>query len=192
MTTKNKRDASRPFRRDAWTQGGLDGMCGLYATVNAVQHLRGKTLNERDAIDLFKALTDAVAKKFPALLWEGTGMQDIRDILDKADQYARDVYGFGVVRSEPLRRGAPKRADHYWARLDELLKPPGRVLLVGLKEPWEHWTVLTDVTPRTLRFLDSIAIKVARRADFSIGEGGTYRIDPHQVFLLERVEVETG
>ena len=77
------------------------------------------------------------------------------------------------MRSEPLRRGAPKRADHYWARLDELLKPAGRVLLVGLKEPWEHWTVLTDVTPRTLRFLDSIAIKVARRADFSIGEGGT-------------------
>ena len=80
-----RKSASRPFRRDAWMQGGLDGMCGLYATVNAVQYLRGKTLTEEEAIELFKDLTRPVAKKFPALLWEGTSLQEVRDILDCAD-----------------------------------------------------------------------------------------------------------
>ena len=182
-----KPTAIKEPRRQAYAQGGLDGLCGVYATVNAVQHLRGKALSEEPAIELFKHLVGAISKKFPDVLWEGTGMPEVRAILDRADAWARKHYGFGLERSEPLLRQAPKRDDLYWERLGELLDTPDRVLIVGLKEPWEHWSVLTNVTPRTLKFSDSLSIKIARRGDFSIRKGATYQIDPHQVFLLRRV-----
>ena len=186
---QNQEKPAHRSRRVAYTQGGLDGLCGIYATVNSLQYLHGKAFNEPAAIEVFKHLCGVVTDKFPSVLWEGTGMPEVRAILDRADEIAREKYGFGVTRSEPLLKSAPVRDDLYWARLDALLKPKNRVLLVGLKEPWEHWSVLTDVTPRTLRFIDSISIKVARRDDFSLRKGATYRIDPHQVFLLERVEL---
>ena len=173
---------------EAYAQGGLDGLCGIYSTINAVQYLRGRALNEAAAIELFKYLVGAVANKLPEMLWEGTGVPEVRSILHRADDFARRHYGFGLARSEPMLKQAPAQDDLYWARLDELLKPKARVLIVGLKEPWEHWSVLTDVTPRTLRFLDSLTIKVARRADFSLRKGATYQIG-RQVFLLQRVEV---
>ena len=177
----------RQPRPAAWSQGGLDGLCCLYATVNALQHLRGKPLKEEAAVALFRHLATGLADKFPALLWEGSSMRDVRLVLDRADQWARRHYGFGVARSEPLLRKAPSTDTLYWRRLEQLLAPSGRALIVGLKEPWEHWSVVTHVTPRTLRFLDSLTIKIARRADVSLRRGSTYRFDPHQVFLLERV-----
>ena len=187
---KQRAQPSQEWRRRAYVQGGLDGLCGIYATINALQHLRGKNLGEKPAGELFKHLVGAVAHKFPDLLWEGTGMPEVRAILDHANAWARTNYGFAIERSEPLLKNAPNRDNQYWARLDELLSVPKRVLIVGLKEPWEHWSVLTNVTPRSLKFFDSIAIKVARRGDFSLRKKATYRIDPHQVFLLQRVDCE--
>lgn len=190
MTNSRKENdaGKRPRRAVAWEQGGLDGLCGIYSTINALQCLRGRAFTEEAAIRVFKHLVGAIARKFPAVLWEGTGVQDMRDIIDRADVYARANLGFGVSRREPLLRKPPARDDLYWNRLAELLAAPRRVLIVGLKDPWEHWSVLTAVTPRTLRFQDSIGIKLARRADFSTRAGATYRIDPHQVFLIECVE----
>lgn len=183
-----KSNPARPPRRLAYSQGGLDGLCGIYSTVNAMQYLNGKAFTEAAAIKIFKHLCGAIVDKFPSVLWEGTGVPELRAILDRADAIARRLHGFGIARSEPLLRRAPRRDDLYWARLDGLLQPQGRVLIVGLKLPWEHWSVLTHVTPRTLRFLDSLSIKLARRDDVSLRKGATYQIDPHQVFLLERVE----
>ncbi len=188
MTTTGARGKTKR-RREAYAQGGLDGLCGVYATINALQRLRGKALNEEPAIELFKHLVGAIRGKFPEVLWEGTGVPEMRAILDRADSHARKHFGFGVARSEPMLKSAPRRADLYWTRLAALLAEPDRVLIVGLKDPWEHWSVLTGVTPRTLKFFDSLTIKVARRADFSLREGATYRIDPHQVFLLRRVKI---
>ena len=188
-STRAGKTEVRPRRQEAWSQGGLDGLCGVYSTINALQCLRGKALYEEPAIAVFKHLVGAIAREFPAVMWEGTSVQNMRDILDRADDYARAHFGFGVRRSEPMLRKPPARNGLYWKRLGALLDEPRRVLIVGLKDPWEHWSVLTAVTPRTLRFFDSIGIKVARRAEFSLREGATYRIDPHQVFLLERVEI---
>lgn len=189
--TSGKKKRTQPFLpRHAYTQGGLDGLCGIYATINALQHLRGRGLEEAPAAALFKHLIGAVRGKLPELLWDGTGMPELRKILDAADEWARLHYGFALARGEPLLKRAPKNDDLYWTRLGELLTAPDRVLLVGLKEPWEHWTVLTNVTPRTLRFFDSLSIKVARRGDVSLRAGSTYRIDPHQVFLLRRIDLQ--
>ncbi len=175
-------------RHFAYAQGGLDSLCCVYATLNAVQVLRRQPLPEKPALDLFKYLASGLAPKFPGLLWEGASLRDVRLLLDRADDYARRRFGFRIERREPLLHHAPKGDDAYWRKLAELLTPPGSVLLVGLKQPWEHWTVVSRITARTLHFVDSLTIRIARRADVSLREGSTYRIDPHQVFVLQRVD----
>jgi hypothetical protein len=44
-------------------QGEMDGLCGIYALVNAIGRLAGQRLSEEDEIDLFKELIRSIYKR---------------------------------------------------------------------------------------------------------------------------------
>jgi len=176
--------------RRPYAQGALDGLCGCYAIVNAVAALRGEALTEAQAELLFKRLVQAIADKFPAAIWDGTGVPDIRRMIDAADRHARRTYGFGVTRREPFRATKFRGVARYYAGLAAELDDGPRVAVVGLAEPWGHWTLVTQATRDTLVFTDSIDLKHARLADAALSKRGEkpFQIDQHQTFVLERVE----
>lgn len=174
--------APRPFQ-----QGGLDGLCGLYSIVNAVEILHGEGLSEKHAEALFKRIALKIGAKFPHALWDGTGMPEVREMLDEAGDFAGKELGFSFTRREPFHNVAFVNARDFRQRLGTLIVP-GAVAIVGLSKPWDHWTVVDKAGKETLFLFDSVAMKRVRTADISIKQGArkTYIFDAHQTFLLTR------
>jgi hypothetical protein len=174
--------ASRPFQ-----QGGLDGLCGLYSIVNAVEILHAKSLSEKHAETLFKRLALKIGSKFPAALWDGTGVPELREMLDEAQLFAKEELNLSFERHEPFHNTQFSAAKDFRLRLSELITPPS-VAIVGLFKPWDHWTVVDKAGKDTLFLFDSIAMKRVRAVDIAIKRNSrkTYVFDIHQTFVLTR------
>ena len=185
--------AGEPFR-----QGHLDGLCGLYAIVNALDLLRdgGLAHNEDEALRIMRALVEAVPERFPKAIWDGTKVQHIRRMLVAANLLARKRYKFGVDWSEPfLRRDFASPADYHAALRLELGE--GDVAIIGLAPPWDHWTLVRRVVDDGFETVDSIELNRLALADLHLRkrakdkppEGAEFVLDQHQVFVLRRVEM---
>jgi hypothetical protein len=185
--------AGEPFR-----QGHLDGLCGLYAIVNALDLLRDGGLNhdEDEALRIIRALVDAIPERFPKAIWDGTKIQHIRRMLVAADLFARKRYKFGIDWSEPfLRRDFATPADYHTALAVELAS--GGVAVIGLAPPWDHWTLVRKVVDDGFETVDSIELNHLALADLHLRKrakdkspaDAEFVLDIHQVFVLKRVEV---
>jgi hypothetical protein len=185
--------ALEPFR-----QGHLDGRCGLYAIVNALDLLRdgGLIHDEDEAHRIMRALVDAVPERFPRAIWDGTKVQHIRRMLAAADLFSRKRYKFGVAWSEPfLRRDFESARDYHAALREELAG--GGLAIIGLAPPWDHWTLVSKVDDTGFEVVDSIELKHLALVDLHIRksardkspEDAEFVLDIHQVFVLRRVEI---
>ena len=181
-----------PFR-----QGHLDGLCGLYAIVNALDLLRdgGFTHSEDEAGRIMRALIDAVPERFPRAIWDGTKVQHVRRMLAAADLFARKRYRFGVDWNEPfLQRDFGTPGDYLAALREELAG--GHLAIIGLAPPWDHWTLVRAADEGGFDCVDSIELKrlalpdlhIRKRARDNPPEGAEFVLDIHQVFVLRRVE----
>ncbi|MDE2362816.1 MAG: hypothetical protein KGM42_09060 [Hyphomicrobiales bacterium] len=188
--------ALQPFR-----QGHLDGLCGLYAIVNALDLLRdgGLTHSEDEAHRIMRALVEAVPERFPRAIWDGTKVQHIRRMLDAADRFARKRYKFGLDWSEPFLKRDFRRPADYLAALRAQLGDGG-LAIVGLAPPWDHWTLVRKVRDDGLDCVDSIELKflalkdlhLRKRAKDKPPRGAEFVLDIHQVFVLRRAETGKG
>jgi hypothetical protein len=185
--------ALEPFR-----QGHLDGLCGLYSIVNALDllHDGGLTHSEDEAHRIMRALVEAVPERFPRAIWDGTKVQHIRRMLAAADLFARKRYKFGIAWSEPfLRRDFASVRAYHAALRDELAG--GGLAIIGLAPPWDHWTLVSKVVDKAFEVVDSIELKrlaltelhIRKRARDKSPKDAEFVLDIHQVFVLRRVEV---
>lgn len=185
--------ADEPFR-----QGHLDGLCGLYAIVNALDLLRdgGLTHSEDEAHRIMRALVDAVPEHFPRAIWDGTKVRHIRRMLAAANLFARKRYKFGIDWSEPfLRRDFDTPTQYHAALRAEL--DGGHLAIIGLAPPWDHWTLVRAASDEGLDCVDSIELKHLALSDLHIRKrakdkppvDAEFVLDIHQVFLLKRVEM---
>jgi hypothetical protein len=195
-------------------QGDLDGLCGLYALVNAAVYLTpksGRHLSRRDRLELFKALAirlfshldrrgqrrkDNGAGSPPiGFLWAGTSIKELPPMLDELQRFVEEKTGAKIVRSQPLLRNyRPETLDQYWVRLKECLEmESGRsVAIVGYN--WKtdgreegHWTCVRAMTERQMVRVDSIGGKILRRSRMTMRpptRTRPYRVALHDVYLL--------
>jgi hypothetical protein len=81
--------AAGASRRTPYLQGQIDGLCGLYAIVNAFQCLFPATFTDDDAWELMTTLCEAITHKFPAVIWKGAGVEDTVTLFDRGDEAVR-------------------------------------------------------------------------------------------------------
>lgn len=173
-------------------QSKIDGMCGLYATLNACKYLlgHGETLDGQ----LFKALCQKIGHRFPLIMFEGTGTDGVRELLGAAQDWVRKTHRRELAWSAPVWRGAIDAPADYFALLRELHgqgDDEARVFIIGLGKPWGHWTVLKRCDRRHAYFFDSWGLHVKTLSAFTFdkekageGKGQKTLIDYHQTFLL--------
>ena len=137
-------------------QGDLDGLCGVYAVVNATRlaahpHRR---LRAADGYDLFAALLAELADagRLRGFVAAGLGPRVLARLLRRADRWLRERHGLGLEVSRPFaKRDQPEPAACLRV-LAEHLARPGTAAIVGSDE---HWTVVRAVTPKRLLLADS-------------------------------------
>lgn len=144
-----------PFR-----QGELDGLCGVYAAINAIRLIlgaNGRKLTSEDWQCLFAELlacadvTVGVAKAAT----DGIETGPFRKLLKSAAEHLRDEHGIALT-STPLvpRRGQPTFKS-LLDRFRETVSPPNQAVILTVEGYISHWTVLYGVTNRYLLLFDS-------------------------------------
>ncbi len=172
--------------RRAYRQGDLDGLCGVYAVVNAVRYV--ERLKEDQCEVVFRRLIKTLAqgsRPHVPLLW-GMGFRKLKGLVAAAGRCrfeGRDT----AFQARPLRlRGKDRSLPGLWAALEGELGPTC-VALVGITGATDHWCVVYRVTPKTLWLLDSAGRTRIRRSRCTVRASRIrYCLELGQILLIER------
>jgi hypothetical protein len=107
---------------------------------------------------LFKFLCDANCELFPKLVYDGTEVAGISNLLDTSVEWVARVHRRKMICSQPLRRRSMTSVNAYFAYVRTQLGYSRRahsVAIIGLAKPWGHWTVLHRVSRNKAFFFDS-------------------------------------
>lgn len=181
----------RRFYRKPDQQGKFDGLCGIYATLNAVKWLYH--LDEAQLDAMFRHLCEALSGKFPSLLWDGLGVPEIRHLLRTSTSYlASEHRQQDFSWRLPFLRRRFSSASAFWRGVEAQISNRA-VVMIGLNTPWDHWTIAHKVTPRAVEFFDSYGMRRYPFTSFTLdktkagdGPGQKILIDVHQTFRLCR------
>lgn len=169
-------------------QGELDGLCGMYAIVNALRKM-GVSREEEVFQICCEALPDS---RWPATLWEGTTLRDSEIMLKQCRK--ANVKGVdGISISYPFRRVEPRSSGEFWIQFRELFQDNRRkkCAILGLTEPSMHWLVATPKESGIV-FNDSGVRKTVKVPQNMIYAGRrrtgneSHRIERKEVILFER------
>jgi len=161
MRRLHTRRRIRPLR-----QGELDGLCGVYAIVNAIRWLC-PSISEYQSKALFAVIIDAreqrPMRRPLTFIHRGLTRAGLTRMVDTAIVWAANELGV-IVEAEwlapPQRRRDP--LAKVWLRLERKVGEAA-VAIVGLSQASDHWTVAVEATPRQLTLLDSDGMALLRR-----------------------------
>ena len=162
-TRPAERQGLVPFR-----QGDLDGLCGVYAIVNAMRALHPR-LGRAGAEALFSALVHKLlpSRQRDAPICTGLSTRDLRTLIGVARRHLRDRHGVDIqcvgLGRIAGQRGRVRQVPWLWSALTRQFEN-GAVAIVGLGARHNHWTVVVAVTSRTLWLADSGGMQAIRRS----------------------------
>jgi len=180
----------KAFKR-ARIQGNLDGLCGLYAVVNAVRHMAPKRVAGERERELFHRLIAVLAEEDRLLdvICEGMTVEPLGRLVDEASRFLEETQKRGLARKLQFRLGAAS-LEEFWdataAHLDEY-GPGSVILLLGGKH--DHWTCIGRMTEAMMTLIDSDGIKGIKRSSCTVAEaksGRHHQLVAHQTYFLTR------
>lgn len=123
-------------------QGSLDGLCGLYAIVNAFDlcDIEEDWLGD----DIFAFACKAI-DGWPEVLWDGTTFDQMINMLKNIEQVMKHIFEkhncpFPITTDYPFLKGEPRDNKDYWRRFDEIFKSDNAVCgIAGMEHPDRHW-----------------------------------------------------
>jgi hypothetical protein len=183
----------------AWSQGDDNGLCGLYAAVNAIRWLvpelrkQNKRGDERIAPLLPYLVRQMRPEEFQQLYLDGDELALVNTVLFWAIAWLKIEVPQYRFRSWAPFWSQPARSERaYWATVLPLIKRRGAVAIIGFDSPWSHWTVAPSMSrPYSVRLFDSDVFKTmdVRRTSFKPQtKAGNYQLDPRAVLIVERTK----
>ncbi len=172
----------RPFR-----QGDMDGLCGVYSVLNAINTLEYKN-NREDYQTTFIAVLKQLYQEKQSLqfLIDGLTTQDISRIL-------RDIIlsRFDITYRKPFHSKADVSLSELWDTLFLYLKDDSqRAAIISIEGHYfSHWTTVSSLSQKRLTFFDSGALNWVNRSRCTTTEltaHHTFILYPTTLFLLER------
>ena len=178
----------KPFR-----QGDLDGLCGIYSTVNSVRALCPE-IDNNDASYLFDHLIQQLpvaGANAPVAIANGIGTGELGRLLAKAIRYvaAEHDIALGVARLPKALRGTAD-IKRLWSALADAVSPTC-VAVIGLSGKHDHWTVAAQVTPEQMYLYDSGEMSLLRRRHCTLRKSHKRTsIGAAHMFLITRSDAE--
>lgn len=179
-----KRCSVKPLR-----QGDLDGLCGLYSTINAIRVLCPE-LDHATQVWLFSRLLHELPKmgaRLEVVATDGVSRGQLaklirRGVADVAEEFDIRLRVTRVPKN--LRRTAELKT--FWTWLGKHLSPTS-VAIVGLEGRMSHWTVAVKVTGQQVRTYDSGGMSAIRRSSCTVGKAASkFSMPPTWTFVIAR------
>ena len=187
-------------RLKPYQQGQLDGLCGVYAIINAVRLAlgdRGGQFAQEDWQELFSALlveADEIVGT-ATIVSGGIDTRPLTKLLKLAVCHMADEHEVTLTVSRPFTSRERTSLHEVVERLAELTREPHAAVLLSLAGHMDHWSVLRKVGRRSLKLFDSdghVLVRIAEcRMSYERRRNGAreHIIHPPAVF---RVVVSLG
>lgn len=170
-------------------QGTLDGLCGVYALINAielvgVEYPRGSRLPR----DLFRELTYGLgAVGVLAAMQDGLHADELVATVTLAFEWLHTRHGYRLELSQPLAHRRLRSARSFLGELRGLVDQPEAAVIISYERPsFAHWTVVRALTSTELQLRDSGGLGTLRLADFR-RPGSPWRFRPADTLVIQRV-----
>ena len=173
-------------RLQPYRQGRLDGLCGVYALINALRLLCPR-LDEDTCERVFCALIRARARQKCSPLAVISGGLSRRDLLRLIGRWQRfAAKELGITLSVSRLKVSRPTLRSIWRALRTALHG-GDVAIIGLDGVERHWTVAYAATKRTLRLVDSCGLRVIFRSQCTVARTSLrYRLRSSEVLVVKR------
>lgn len=172
-------------------QGDLDGLCGVYAFINALRLVR--PIPEQHCESVMQACLQLLFTKTgkPWFFIKGIGLNDMTDLFKGI---ARTNYGIGYHR--PFARNSRVPLAEFWQAGQDFLEQGQRAVVVAVEALHEHhWTVVQTWSVMHLELLDSDGWGRIHRTRVKIGRASNPEfvgICPAQTFFVFDQRQQTG
>jgi hypothetical protein len=184
--------AARELEPD--TQGRLDGLCGIYATINGIRVALYPNVQLKPSQRRRLFITGVEALQRSRLLgWavhDGMTPATFRKVSRAIANHASDIVGFDVALLPAIDR---QHAGSAWTALRAMRRQlkMGSPLLITLWGPYNHTTVVTGFSKTRLTLFDSYGMRWVgvRSIACSEEDDGRHRLIPNQVLAVGRVEI---
>jgi hypothetical protein len=179
------------MRLKPFQQGGLDGLCGVYAVINAVRlaawPLRRISAKHSEALFALLAADLDRDGHLVKVLTRGTHAYLVSRMLNQADRWLANKLNLRLRFYRPFYN-RPRAVSRSVVRVisDHMMAPQTTALIV-LTGRYHHWSVVQAATPAFLILFDSDGIhrvrrraRAAARSDFC----KTIGIVPRDLYLI--------
>lgn len=171
-------------------QGDLDGLCGVYAVVNALTHSVFASPAEAYELgdEVFREACRSIPRgAWPDVVWEGTLFEDVVKMVRRCLKNLPRLDELKMTM--PFKKDVPKTDKEYWQRFDDLFENEGfsACAIIGLTRH-RHWIVARRHQSRRMLFLDSTAggpVEIKNRSSLYAG----MRHPSQKVWLIDRAEL---
>jgi hypothetical protein len=174
-----------------YQQGDLDGLCGLYATINAmdlIAEAKGKSLTCAEARRMFLNMCKRLEKdkKLACTISDGlqTNKQIRNYVFDSASTLISQWKSITVYRKTSSARTLKK----FWKEMQQhFQKRKARAIVLRLAGKEDHWTCVRGIDDDHLFVLDSGERRVFEKSHCTIGpetRGQNYPLRPRQSWFL--------
>ncbi len=168
----------QPFR-----QGDLDGLCGVYALINAVRMVEPRPDHYYEAVMGACILVLYRKNESPFFFMQGIGMHEMIHLIQKVMRP-----NYGVQCRRPFARNAGASLNEYWKACAGFLEKDHRAVLMAFKaNNMEHWSVIVSMNDMHINLLDSDGWRAIKRASLTMKKGKTRKpvqIYPAQTFFM--------
>lgn len=167
-------------------QGDLDGLCGVYALINALELITAKPPGPAFQVRLFVSLTGSLsAPKLRKALVDGLNGQEVVKAARKAFPEHKKALGGRIEVSRPLRRQSFRTNAEFTAALNRLMEPGDTALIIHFATPrYAHWTAVQAVKPDVITLRDSLGTKSLSLERYT-ARRGPYRILARETLMLQ-------
>lgn len=167
-----------------WQQGHFDGLCGIYSLINAIDYLH-HGFSEEDCSALFEHLVRSGGSYFPQALYDGFDFEPLCNVAEALPTFLKGRSTIRLLR--PFVGEEFEHVDEFFCELRPYVGPRS-VAVIGLGEPWDHWTVVTKVDPSSFKLLDSFGLKRMPKFVFALEDRqGQIRLDYRETIVIERL-----
>lgn len=175
---------------DIWHQGSLDGLCGLYSTINAVSSLIA--LTEDDCTELFRLALEHLDSRtnLKKTILEGMRLPMVKEICNQYKPLIKE-WGYNLevcaICADAGNITGVASSIRNWVNGDM------QCVIVGLGGKINHWTCITKPFVKAIRFSDSDRIKRLSLYQMTTGKTNNkrqYFIDPDEVLGVRLISLK--
>jgi hypothetical protein len=147
-----KKNAPAPER-----QGHIDGMCAIYAVLNACKLLFEHS--EAQDLKLFRELCRKNPGLFPRIVYAGTEVGGVASLLATAKDWTWREHKTELRFTRPAQRKRFDSPELFFDFLRDYAAPKSKdektSAIIGIDYPWDHWTTVRSIGARRIVLFDS-------------------------------------